>query len=176
MKRIDLIKELSINQLSVDEQSTIKNIIQLVNSDKIQDALKIAEKLRPEVQGLLPDSVLFKFSQLSEMSGTGGSAGFTPGTGLGVATKNAFGNKRHSNKFGRNGRKIKKKTPKLSSIMAEILLENNWSVMIDVLNDVRKEREIDPDNWNNEKFETILSKYNVSLGEFKEWLNKHRGS
>ena len=49
-------------------------------------------------------------SKIQENSITGGSAAFTPGTGIGVASKNAFGKKK----------KKKKRSTKLSSLLNEI--------------------------------------------------------
>lgn len=104
------IKELSAKELPQDEQQSLRNVISLIDANRVKEALAIAEKLRPEVQGLLPDSILFKFSQLEEMSMTGGSAFTTPGDGMGIATKNAFGKRK----------KKKKKSFKLASLLNEI--------------------------------------------------------
>jgi len=106
------IKELSVRDLPKEEQTYVKAVIQLVDRGDMQKALEIANKLRPEVQGLLPDYILYKFSQLSEMSGTGGGASFTAGTGEQYATPKAF-----------NKKKVVRKSLKLKEILSETLGE-----------------------------------------------------
>ena len=98
-----------LSELSSDEKKKLKQVLQLVNQDRIQDAIKLADTLSSEAKNLIPDSILFKFS-IAEMSGTGGGAGasgasMAAGTGEQYGTAKAF--------------KPKKKT-KLESIINEI--------------------------------------------------------
>lgn len=99
------ISELSIKQLPPQEQAIIKKIIELDSKNQTKEALELAKSLRIEAQMLLPDSIMFKFDQLSEMSGTGGGASFNAGTGEQYATPKAF---------------KKKKSMKLKEILKEI--------------------------------------------------------
>lgn len=92
-----------------EDKRKLKQVFELVKQNKIKEAAEIADTLSDEAKNKIPDSILFKFSQLAEMSSTGGGATFTPGTGEGVASK-IFGKKK---KF--------KKLPKLANIMNESL-------------------------------------------------------
>lgn len=95
-----------------EEQQKFQQVLALAKSGKIKEAIALADTLSDEYRDKLPEDLLFKFS-IAEMSGTGGSAGFTAGTGVGVATKGAFGR-----------RKKKKRNPyKLANLMNEILKE-----------------------------------------------------
>lgn len=94
-----------------EDKKKLKQIFELVKQGKIKEAADLTDTLSDEARNQIPDSIWFKFSQLAEMSGTGGGAGFTPGIGVGVATKKAFGKKKKRNPY------------KLTNLMNEIQIK-----------------------------------------------------
>lgn len=81
------------------QQTPLQQVIDLVKKGELQKALEIADTLSPEDRDKIPDSILFKLSQLAEMSMTGTGASFSGGSGEGVATKYAFGKKKKKKKI-----------------------------------------------------------------------------
>lgn len=103
--------------ISKEEKDKIKLIVKLADQEKLKEALEIANSLSRIAMNMIPDSVLFKFSNLDEMSVTGGAANINPGTGMGVATKNSFKKKR-KNYFTK--KKFPPRSMRLSSLLNEI--------------------------------------------------------
>src|SRR5690554_635346 len=72
------------------EKLKLKQVIELVRKGEIEKAVEIADTLSHEYRDKIPSDIMFKFSQLAEMSGAGGGANASVGSGEGMATKNAF--------------------------------------------------------------------------------------
>ncbi len=107
--------------MSPEEKIKLKQVFELVKTGKLKEAMQIADTLSSDAINQIPDSILFKFANLQEMSGTGGGVGdgaaFTPGTGVGVATKNAF---RKPKKPRKPFKKFPPRNTRLSSLLNEV--------------------------------------------------------
>ncbi len=103
--------------LTPEEKAKLKQVFALVKEGKLREARDLADTLSDFAKNQIPDSILFKFANLQEMSGIGGSAGVIPGTGLGVSTKHAFKPKRKKVRPQYKGRPFRKR---LASVLNEV--------------------------------------------------------
>ncbi len=109
------------------QQTPVQQVIDLVNKGEIKKALEIANTLSDEDKNKIPDSILFKFSQLAEMSMTGTGASFSGGSGEGFATKYAFGRKPKKKKI------VRKK-------LASMVESNLTSIVTEIYKNIKKSK------------------------------------
>jgi hypothetical protein len=160
-------------EISTDEKIKLKNIINLVNQGKVKEALQIAETLSTEARDKIPDSVLFKFSILEEMSATGGSASFQPGTGLGVASKMAFKKKVKKPKYFQK-HKNKAFKMKLSSMLNEIKVKpkDPEELYLKAKNKLESSKNINHLIQNKKEWDKFCVENGVDPKKFYEWRLK----
>jgi hypothetical protein len=101
-------------------------------------------------------------NRLQENSVTGGSAAFVPGTGMGVATKNAFIKK-----------KKKKKSYKLSSLLNELQYPDKKDIFLKIKIKANKIFNKNPANWNDQIWYNLFKLYNVNSNEFFQWYRNN---
>lgn len=174
-----------LNELSSDEKTKIKVIIKLVDEGKLQQALEIAESLSLEARMHIPDSVLFKFSNmeenLNEMSSTGGAAFTTPGSGEGMATKKAFKKMkvRKPKYFQNKKNKNKPFSTKLSSLLYEInelQHHNKKDIFLKIKIKGDKFLAARPAEFSDQIYYNLCAMYQVDPAEFFAWRNETYGS
>lgn len=101
-------------------------------------------------------------NRLQENSVTGGSAAFIPGTGIGVATKNAFGQK-----------KKKKKSYKLSSLLNELQYPDKNDIFLKIKIKANRIFDKNPANWNDNIWFKLFKLYSVNSDEFFNWYKNN---